>query len=143
MILQMVIDDLDIRVPETALRPLETDPPPVVDADAVLTLVVALERFETVARQGGKISDIGCRLQSDQLEQSSPFDGEERPDAFSAGKIGLSLVTEADTHSLKSSAMSDVKHYIFCSDRRSYPLAKPPVRLSALGQVCLVNMTHF
>lgn len=47
----MIIDDFNIYRPQGSLRPLETNPPLVIDPDAVLALAVALERFETVSWQ--------------------------------------------------------------------------------------------
>jgi hypothetical protein len=40
----MVIDNFQVRGTERALRPLEANSPPVVDADAVLRLAIPLER---------------------------------------------------------------------------------------------------
>jgi hypothetical protein len=51
----MVINDLDIDRAGRAAGPLKTDPPLVVDADAVLTLPIALERFQPIARQSDEI----------------------------------------------------------------------------------------
>ena len=88
-ILPTVFDDLDILGPEASAGPLETDPPPVVAADAGRTLAVALAHFKTFAGQRGKISDSNCCWQSLSLEHSSLFDGEERPKALCAGECRL------------------------------------------------------
>ena len=61
--------------PRASVGLLDTDPPPVVDADAALPLAVALERFKTVAGQSAKIPDIDCWVPAVQLEQRSLFDG--------------------------------------------------------------------
>jgi hypothetical protein len=46
----VVIDNLDIDWAGRAMAPLKTDPPLVVDADAMLTLPIALQCFQPVAR---------------------------------------------------------------------------------------------
>jgi hypothetical protein len=51
----MIIDDLDIDGTGGTFRPFEANPPLVIDADAVLALAVALERFEPIAGQSGKV----------------------------------------------------------------------------------------
>jgi hypothetical protein len=52
----VVIDDFDI-VCSLSFDPAKTDPPLIVDTNAVLTLAVAFERFEAVSRL-----QIGQRL---------------------------------------------------------------------------------
>jgi hypothetical protein len=47
----MVVDDFDIHCFRLSVRPLETDPPLVIDADAELPRPVTSKRFETVAGQ--------------------------------------------------------------------------------------------
>jgi hypothetical protein len=51
----VIIDDLDIDGAGRAVRPFEADPPLIIDADAVLPLTVALERFQPVTRQDSKV----------------------------------------------------------------------------------------
>jgi hypothetical protein len=60
----MVINNLDIDRAGRAARPFKTDPPLVVDADAVLTLPIALECFQPVAGQSDEILQARRRLQS-------------------------------------------------------------------------------
>jgi hypothetical protein len=66
-ILLMVIDNLQVQGTERIFRPLETNPPLVVDADAVLPLTVTLERFETVSRQCRKVFERDRCLQTVEL----------------------------------------------------------------------------
>src|SRR5208282_3870403 len=66
-ILLMVIDNLHIRGTRGAFPPLETNPPLVVDANAVLTFAVSLEHFKTIPRQSGEISQRNRRLETVQL----------------------------------------------------------------------------
>jgi hypothetical protein len=47
----MIVNDLDIARLRLADRPLETNPPAIVDSDAALTCSIANQRLEAVARQ--------------------------------------------------------------------------------------------
>ena len=53
--LLVIVHDLNVGRPHRIFRPLETNPPLVVNADAVLALPVRSQRLKTVAGQGGKI----------------------------------------------------------------------------------------
>src|SRR5207245_7690251 len=52
----VIVDDFDVGGPAVALRPFETDPPLIIDSDAVLTLPISAQHFEPVAGQPGEIS---------------------------------------------------------------------------------------
>ena len=54
-ILLVIINDFHILRARSPLGPFETNPPLVVDTDAVLAFTVALKGFETIARQSGQI----------------------------------------------------------------------------------------
>jgi hypothetical protein len=70
--ISVVIDDLDIRRPRR--RPRETDPPLVVDADAVLTHPITLQRLETIAwRNSYIVEDDGC-IENHQLPECDAND---------------------------------------------------------------------
>jgi len=45
----VIIDDFDVHRARRSIRPLKTDAPLIIDADAVLPLPIALEGFEPVA----------------------------------------------------------------------------------------------
>jgi hypothetical protein len=62
------VDDLDVGGPAVTLRPLEADPPLIIDADAVLPLPISAQRFEPVPGQGGEISERRRSLETIQLE---------------------------------------------------------------------------
>jgi hypothetical protein len=62
------VDDLDVGGPAVALRPLEADPPLIIDADAVLTLPISAQRFEPVARQRGEVPQRRRRVETVQLQ---------------------------------------------------------------------------
>jgi len=51
MHLLMIVHDLDIARAARPFRPLETDSPLIIDADAVLTFSIAFQRFKSVSRQ--------------------------------------------------------------------------------------------
>jgi hypothetical protein len=63
----MVIDDLDfVRVGST---PDETDPPLIVDPDAVLAFAVATKLLEPIPRRRAKIDERLCGVQDQELTQ--------------------------------------------------------------------------
>lgn len=51
MHLLVIIYDLDIAWAARAFRPLETNPPLIIDPDAILALPIAFQRFKPVSRQ--------------------------------------------------------------------------------------------
>jgi hypothetical protein len=59
----MVVDDFDLARPRIAFRPFETNPLLVVDANAVLPLTTALERFQPVARKAARRLQMRGRFQ--------------------------------------------------------------------------------
>ena len=59
----VVVDDF--YVPRISIDPAETDPPLIVDADAVLALAIALQRLECVT---GRRAELLERLRSIQDE---------------------------------------------------------------------------
>ena len=60
----MVIDNLDVDRAGRAVGPLKANPPLVIDAGAVLAMPIALQCFQPVARQGGKIFQARRCVQS-------------------------------------------------------------------------------
>jgi hypothetical protein len=74
----VIIDNLDVRWPRRSIRPLETDAPLIVDADAVLPLAIALQRFEPVSRQRRQILKDVRGFEAIELEPSRPLDCRER-----------------------------------------------------------------
>jgi len=88
----VIIHDFDIDWPSRTVRPLETDPPLVINANAVLALSVAVERFETVARQAGKITECLGRLETVKLELRGSLDRGERFDSPTGGERPRSFV---------------------------------------------------
>jgi hypothetical protein len=61
----VVIHDLDI--PGRALTPFETNPPLVVDSDAVLPEPIAVQGFETIARRRAQIFELFRRIDGEKL----------------------------------------------------------------------------
>ncbi len=72
----MVIDDFDVVC--VSIQPAEADTPLVVDAYAVLSLAVALERFETISGRNPQIPQTAGLAQVQELAPRRPFD---RPEA--------------------------------------------------------------
>lgn len=92
----MMIDDFHIRRTLCAVDPLETNPPLVVDSDAVLTLPVSFESLKAIARQHRQVSEGGGRFQPIQLETRSAFDGHKRFHPLSAREAPSSFVAITD-----------------------------------------------
>jgi hypothetical protein len=126
----MVVNDLDIGWTKRPSRPLEANPPLVVDANAVLSLSVAFQRsnsqqrekarssgrpshkarqhrFKSVARQEPKILKLNCRFQAIQLEPGGMFDSRERFDPLTGCEVSGPLAPVADDH-----AQDIAGHYV-------------------------------
>ena len=69
----MVVDDFHIV--GIASLPSKADAPLVIDANAVLTLAVALECLELVTGRGLQVREDSRAVQVQQLPASRPFDG--------------------------------------------------------------------
>jgi hypothetical protein len=65
----MIVDDLN--VPSFAIAPHKTDPPLIVNADAALTLAVAVQSLQTIARRYTQIVELFCRVDRKQLRTSA------------------------------------------------------------------------
>ena len=63
----MVVDELDVR--RLSIRPTETDPPLIVDPDAVLACSAPLQLFESVPRRHTKIIDSFRGIQDEQSSE--------------------------------------------------------------------------
>ena len=63
----MIINDLDVG--SVTILPGETDPPLVIDTDAVLTAPAALELLQPVTGWDTQVFERFCRVQGDQLSQ--------------------------------------------------------------------------
>src|SRR5581483_7376554 len=75
-LLCVVVDDLDfICLP---VRPAETDPPLLVDPDAVLPLAVAFERLEPISRRRHQVAKCLSTVKIEQLAARRPLN---RPEA--------------------------------------------------------------
>ena len=97
----MVIDNLDLRWTDSTFRPFETNPPLIVDSDAVLALSISLQRFKTIARQDGEISELNGGFQAVQLQARRALATGERLDTFAGREIRRSLVPIADDQKLE------------------------------------------
>lgn len=66
----VVIDDLHIE--RIAIAPNETDPPLIVDTDAVLPRAVSSQGLQTVARRRPQVVEGACVMQLDKLPLADP-----------------------------------------------------------------------
>jgi hypothetical protein len=74
----VVIDDLDVvGIPAV---PPETHPPPVIDPDTVLSLPVACQRFEAIARRGLEVAQGARTVEVVQLPAGHSLDRGEATD---------------------------------------------------------------
>src|SRR6267143_3894556 len=83
----VIVHDLNIDPTGRTFRPFETDPPLIVDTNAVLTLPVPDQRLETVARQRAKVLQRHGRLEAVELQLRGPFDSRERLDPLAGGEL--------------------------------------------------------
>src|SRR6266852_2903737 len=85
--LLMIVNNLYVRWPERAARPLEANPPLIVNANAVLALAVADQSFEAIAWQSGQVSERGGCLQTVELQARGALKPRKSLDAFAGGEI--------------------------------------------------------
>jgi hypothetical protein len=105
-VLLVIVDNLDVRRTQRSVRPLKTDPPLLVDADAVLPLTIAGQGFETISGQGGKVLE---RLSLFPAGRASGAPCRSMPESalpVSGGEVSGALVPIADDHYYK-----DILHY--------------------------------
>jgi hypothetical protein len=76
----MVINNLDVQRTGRPTRPLEADSPLIVNANAVLSLSVAFQRFQPDSRQRGKVFEFDSRFQTIEFELGSTLNSAERSD---------------------------------------------------------------
>src|SRR6266446_4980468 len=94
----VIIDNLDVRRARRSIRPLKTDSPLIVDADAVLPLPIALQSFEPIAGQRRQIMKDMRRFEAIELEPSGPLDAGECFHALASGEVSRSPVAVANDH---------------------------------------------
>jgi hypothetical protein len=70
----------------------------IVNAYAVLALAVAYQRFKTVPRQCGKVSQRRSRLHTVKFQARGSFKSRECFDSFPGGEFSGPLVPKADDH---------------------------------------------
>ena len=68
----MIVDDLDVE--SMPVTPLETDPPLLVDPNAVLALSITLQRLELLRARNRKVFQDSGRIQLLQLHQCPLLD---------------------------------------------------------------------
>jgi hypothetical protein len=94
----VIIDNLDMNGARRAERLFETNPPLVVDADAVLTRAVASERLQPVARKRSEVGQALAGVQPIQPCLRLPGEAGKLPDMFTSSKALGYPVAEADDH---------------------------------------------
>jgi hypothetical protein len=98
----MIVDDLNLF--GGAIAPDETNPPLIVDSDRVLSLAVALKRFEPIARRLTQIVQCAAAIEQQQLSTGLPLNG---------AKTGHVLIRkQARRRCVPERA--DLSHSLFC-----------------------------
>src|ERR1700746_2081643 len=85
--LRVIVNNLHVWRPWRAVGPLEANPPLIVNADAVLALAVAYQRFKTVTRQCGKIPQRRSRFHTVRLQARRSFKTRECLNPFPGGEF--------------------------------------------------------
>jgi len=70
----MIIHNLHIK--RIAPSPAKTDPPLIVNADAVLSLPFSLEGLQAVSGRGSKVAQLHGAVQLSQFPARGPFNGD-------------------------------------------------------------------
>src|SRR5229473_968064 len=94
--LLMIVNNLHVRWPQRAARPLEANPPLIVNADAVLALAIADQGFEAIAGQSGNVSERCGGLETVELQARGALKTRKGLDAFARGEISGPAVPIAD-----------------------------------------------
>ena len=71
-ILSVVVNDLNLL--RSGVTPSKTDPPPVIDPDAVLTRSIALKTLKPIPRGNAQLLEARRRVEHTQLAKSGPAD---------------------------------------------------------------------
>jgi len=108
----MVVHNFNAGGSRGALRPLEADPPLIIDPNTPLPLPVSLESFQPIAAQPDQISQAGSCFEPPEPHQCLPTNAFESPDELTAPYLVSVPVTEAQDHPLKTdSALSCVTQH--------------------------------
>ena len=94
----MIVHDFYIDRSWRAIRPLETDPPLIIDPHAVLAFAVALQRFEPIARKRREIPDRRGGFQLIQLQFGLSGETRECFYELALGELPGALVAKAHDH---------------------------------------------
>jgi hypothetical protein len=90
----VVIDDFDLARPRVAFRPFKANPPLVVDANTVLPLTIAFERFQPGARKAAQRLQVRGSLQPVKTFLRLPAERLEGWNMLALGERACSFVPE-------------------------------------------------
>jgi len=88
----------DFYVVGVAIAPHKANPPPIVDANAVLPFAVPVQRFEAVARRRGEVAQVGGDIQLPKFALRHPLESPETPYAFASVQPFRSLRAKGLDH---------------------------------------------
>ena len=93
----MVIQDLD--VPCLTFTPPETNPPLIINADAMLTASIAVQGFEAIAWRDLKVIDLLCRVDGEKFgSRTALYLVGNAPDRVASKERDCTFVGEALDH---------------------------------------------
>jgi hypothetical protein len=96
----VVINNFDLV--GVSIAPHETDPPLIVDANAVLSLSISIQRLQTVTRRSSQISQLGCTVELSQFSTSDASYGPKAPAGYPLMQSAGLGTTERLDHWFKS-----------------------------------------
>jgi hypothetical protein len=78
----VIIDDFNFVC--FPIAPDKTKPPLIVNADALLSLAIAMQSFEAIGRWRSQIAQLRCAIQLSQLAAGNAFNCLKAPDRLAA-----------------------------------------------------------
>src|SRR5579864_7015175 len=94
----MIVDDLNVRGAWRSILPRKTNPPLIVNPDAVLSFAVSLQSFKAITWQNGKVRQRHGCFESVELEPGGAFDAGKRFNMPTGREIPRSLIPVTEDH---------------------------------------------
>lgn len=96
----------DFNVVGIAIMPAKTDAPLIIDADAVLSLSVTREYFQTIARRDSQFTNLRNLIQMIKLAKSNTCDGCPSPALLFPEQVGGLVAFEVTDHTKSVSPLT-------------------------------------
>ena len=85
--LLVIVNNLDVRWSRRSAQPVEANSPLIVNANTVLALAVADQRFEAIPGQGSNVPKRCGRFETVELQARGAVKSRKSLDAFAEGEI--------------------------------------------------------